>query len=117
MSWTLPDSTDSFVITSLCLTPCNSLIILYPESDLDKLENPQPVSVIDYGSTYLEIPWILFDWVGWHKIELQATGNDYLEYCQSVLYTQNVDPVFNIHGGIGIFAGFSRHYYFVYLHE
>jgi len=115
LNWTIPDSADGFIATTFCLTPYDSLITLDPDADLDEQENPQQLGIINIGPTTLELPWILFSWVGWHKIELQATGTDYLEYCQSVLYTQNVDPIFNIHGGIGIFAGFSRHYYFVYL--
>jgi hypothetical protein len=115
LNWTLPDSCNGFIISSLCLTPYDSLLPLDPQYDLDKEENPQVIGVLSLGSNSIEIPWILFSWVGWHKIELQASGSDYLEYCQSILYTQNVDPAFNIHGGIGMFAGLSRHRFYLYL--
>ena len=113
LDWTTADSAAGYVYNSLLLDP-------YPWVQLDPdmwEEDPNilEVEVLNYGANTAEVPWFAFNWVGLHEVEFQAGSIEYLEYCESIYSAENIDPISNINGGLGIFGGLSRQNFYLYM--
>ncbi|HHE46771.1 MAG TPA: DUF4249 family protein [Bacteroidetes bacterium] len=107
-------------------TPRDSLVPLDPDWDPndpdDALEEEDRDAVgwtvFRYDAEWTTIAWAFFEWEGPTRIELQAVSVDYYNYLWSnfrVMQGMLERPVFNINGGLGIFAGLSKKVFHVYM--
>ncbi len=113
--WSKSDSTGCYVFNAICMEE-DTLIHLDPDFELDDDEDPDYVSqhslniLMDYVFS-MDALWIYFSWVGSHRIVFQACSPDYREYLFSIFRVQQgmmEDVIYNVHGGLGVFAGFCR---------
>ena len=113
------------VATIVCLTPVDSLEGLDPDwdpEDLEDVEEPGRLSMTimtDYQNLGI-IPWIAFEWVGWHKISLLASDEPYFDYMYSYFRMQQgglTNPLYNINGGLGVFCGVCAIDYMLYMEK
>ena len=118
LDWTGADSAGGYIFNSTCLTPIDSLQWLDPDYDDEIEEEPDRL----WQDIYIEsarsctIPWFFYEFAGWHKIEFQAASMDYVEYLSSILFTPpGFNQQYNVHGGLGIFSGFSNHSFYLYM--
>jgi hypothetical protein len=83
----------------------------YPQIPLDPNLEDQPDTLYldvfrsDVHST--DIPWLAFNYEGYHLVQIQAASMDYIEYLESLLNAQESNPITNVHGGRGVFSGLS----------
>ncbi len=113
LDWTTADSAAGYVYNSLLLDP-------YPWVQLDpEMWEEDPgileIEVLNFGANAAEVPWFSFNWVGLHIVEFQAGSLEYIEYCESIYSANNIDPISNINGGVGIFGGISRQNFYLYM--
>ena len=118
LDWTSSVSAGGYIFSSVCLTNPDSLQYLDPDEEENE-ENDEPgiqeIEFIGAGASGLEIPWLMFNWVGWHWIQIQAISDAGYEYMLSNFNTPGNNPISNIHGGFGIFAGVATQSFVVYV--
>jgi hypothetical protein len=114
LDWTTADSAAGYVYNSLLLDvyPC---VPLDPDLGDDEQPSMAEIVTLNFGANTAEVPWFAFGWVGLHVIEFQAGSLEYMEYCESIHNANNIEPLSNIHGGLGIFGGMSRHNFYLYM--
>ena len=118
INWTESNVYAGYVLNVICED--DSFIPLDPEYEFDEDEDSSRVSfdVALEGFNTNTLPWIHFRWQGWHKVELMAVDQGYFDYFMSVFRMQfgQVDALeYNVHGGLGIFAGMSHRSFRVYI--
>ena len=107
-------------------TPRDSLVPLDPDWDPndpdDELEDDERGAagwtVFRYDARWTTIAWVFFNWAGPNRIELQAISAEYYDYLFSsfrVMQGLLENPIFNVEGGYGIFAGMSKKSFLVYM--
>ena len=114
LRWTESEGSASYVFSSVALE-MYPLIPLDPEMDPDDMGGTQEIEILNKNSTGIDIPWMNFEWVGWHWIQIQAVNLEQIEYLQSLFVDPNINPIFNVQGGLGIFSGMSRQDFYVNL--
>jgi hypothetical protein len=75
-------------------------------------------TVFRYDAEFVTIPWVFFNWEGPNRIELHAISAGYYDYLFSsvrVMMGMLDNPIFNINGGLGVFAGLSKKTFRVYM--
>ena len=90
------------------------------EDDISEDSSLVSFDIVLPNFNYRELPWILFEYEGWHEIQLQAADPEYWEYFFSVfrLYMGQMPNVeYNVNGGIGIVAGLARNKFKVYVEK
>ena len=68
----------------------------------------------DYQNSF-DIIWFFFDYTGPHRLEAQAASFDYYRYMFTNLPGSPVSPIppeSNINGGLGVFGGLSKRYFY-----
>ncbi len=124
LEWTTPSSpVGGYVIPITCLS--EDYIPLDPDFDPIEDDISEDSSLVNFdivlpNFNYRELPWILFEYEGWHEIQLQAADPEYWEYFFSVfrLYMGQITNVeYNVNGGIGIVAGLARNKFRVYVEK
>jgi hypothetical protein len=106
LSWTGADSAGGYVLSVLC-TQTGPLVSLDPDHDYDEEPDIQYLDTFRSSVRNIEVPWMAFNWVGFHTVTIQAASIDYIEYLESLFNAMESNPVSNIHGGRGVFSGFS----------
>jgi hypothetical protein len=114
LDWTEADSAAGIVFSSVALEGYNG-IPLDPDAEDPEDQGIQDIEILNLSATGIDIPWVNFYWVGWHWIQVQAVSADGTDYMMSLFTEQESNPIFNIHGGLGIFAGISRQSFYVRL--
>lgn len=118
--WTGADSSGGYVMNVLALCPRDSLQPLDPDFDPEKDElDPQDLrrtfyTIMRHDQRSLIVPWIMFQWQGWHRVDVFATSAEYYDYLFAMFRIESgilVDLPSNVHGGLGMVAGLSRHSY------
>jgi len=121
--WNTPDSAGGYLGAAVCQTPIDSLIGLDPDWDPEDtvdVDEPSRTSLdmfMNYQS-FQELAWINFQWVGWHKYTFMAVDQDYFDAVFSYFRAQQgvmVEPLTNIHGGRGAFAGICAIDFMLYM--
>jgi hypothetical protein len=107
-----------------CLEPEEFLLPLDPDfnPDEDDLE-PEEIELtafwpMRYDQFEMAVPWFLFNYEGWHRIEVQAITSEYYDYGLSIFRADAGMPIelaSNINGGLGIFAALATNRYWVYM--
>lgn len=121
--WTPSDSAGGYIFLAVCLTPVDSLLPLDPDYDPEEEEleeEPGRAFVFPLISSQLgsSVPWISFEWVGWHRVELQACNYEYYRYVFSLMRIEQGAmnmPEYNVQGGLGVFAGLHRIRFYLYM--
>jgi len=128
-SWDAADSAGGYNLNVTCLTPRDSLLAesllpLDPDFDPDEDElEPEDIELTAFwpmrdDQRDMAVPWFLFTYEGWHRIEMQAITAEYYDYGMSVFRSDAGIPIElagNINGGLGIFAALSTNVYWVYM--
>ncbi len=123
--WSESAMSKGMVATIICQTPIDSLEGLDPDwepEDMEDEEEPGRLSMTimtDYQNLGI-IPWIAFEWVGWHKISLLASDEPYFDYMYSYFRTQQgglTNPLYNVNGGLGVFCGVCAIDYMIYMEK
>jgi len=122
LDWTSSVSAAGYIFSSVCLTHPDSLQYLDPDAEEEEEEDDdddtpglQEINFIGASANSIEIPWLLFNWVGWHWIQIQAVSDAGYEYMLSNFNTPDNNPISNIHGGFGVFSGVASQGFYVYL--
>ncbi|MFH1862772.1 MAG: DUF4249 family protein [bacterium] len=123
LQWTLVDSSGGYITNVTCLD--DSFIPLDPDFNPDEDEIPEDSSrwffdITFEGYTEKSVAWILFQYEGWHRVELQAANEAYFAYFFSWLYMQQWQMTsleYNVQGGLGIFGGLARRGFYVYVEK
>jgi hypothetical protein len=124
LNWTLPDSGGGFVLSVTCQTPFDSLIPLDPDFEIGvdslKAEDVDLTSLwsMRYDQQDMLVPWFMFTFQGWHQVYLESVAVEFYDYMLTMFRLQQGIPVQlegNINGGLGIFAGLSKHAFWVYV--
>ncbi len=107
-------------------TPRDSLVPLDPDWDPndpddaldDEDRNAVGWTVFRYDAEWTTIAWAFFEWEGPTRIELQAISAGYYDYLFSSFRAMQgmlENPIFNINGGLGVFAGLSKKEFHIYM--
>ncbi len=123
MEWTDSSPIGGYVIPVTCLN--EDYVPLDPDFDPIEDDIPDDSSLVSFdlvlpNFNYRQLPWILFQYEGWHEIQVQAADPEYWLYFFSVfrLYMGQVTNVeYNVNGGIGIVAGLARNKFKVYVEK
>ncbi len=121
--WSPADSAGGYVFLTVCLTPVDSLLPLDPDYDPEEEEldeEPGRAFVFPLISTQLSsfVPWLSFEWVGWHRVEMLACNYEYYRYVFSLMRVEQGAmsmPEYNVQGGLGVFAGLHRIRFYLYM--
>ncbi len=124
IQWASSDSAGGYVMNVVCLADEDSLVPLDP--DFDPSEEEADEDSLGQSSTWImrqdqrvmTVPWIVFHWEGPYRIDVMAVASDYYDYVFSwfrVIQGAPVDLPSNVHGGLGIFAGLSKHSFEIYM--
>ncbi|MDP8239087.1 MAG: DUF4249 family protein [Candidatus Hatepunaea meridiana] len=124
--WSSVDSAGGYLGLIVAETPRDSLVPLDPNWDPndpdDEIEDENRERsgdmIMRNDATTVSVPWIFFNWEGPNRIELRAISHSYYEYKFSLMRVEMgmlENPIFNINGGLGIFAGSSKVGMIVYL--
>lgn len=118
LDWTDSGTYAGYVLNVICED--DSFIPLDPDYEPDDDEDSSRVAfdVVLEGTNTKTIPWIYFEWAGWHRIELLAVDEAYFDYFISVFrlqFGQVTSLDYNVQGGLGIFAGVSKRDFKVYM--
>ncbi|MBN1425471.1 DUF4249 family protein [Candidatus Fermentibacteria bacterium] len=122
LQWTASDSAGGYTFNIMSLADEDSLVPLDPDydpedADEDSLGRSGGWMMREDQRT-LTIPWIMFYWSGPYRMSVMAVTKDYYDYSFAWLRIMSGSEVTlptNIHGGIGIFAGLSRHQFEFYM--
>ncbi|KPL07067.1 hypothetical protein AMJ86_06055 [bacterium SM23_57] len=117
LEWTPADSAGGYVLSTICqnidpITGLHSLplVPLDPNFDYDEPPDIQYLDVFRSNVLSTDVPAQAFNYVGLHKVMIQATSYDYVEYLESLFNAFETNPISNVHGGRGVFSGCSsRH--------
>lgn len=116
LSWSASDSAGGYAFNVMSLAPEDSLIPLDPDFDPEDAEDDTLTQsagwVMRSDQRVQTIPWIIFRWVGPYRMSVMAVTKDYYDYAFAWMRISGgveMVPPTNINGGLGIFAGFSRH--------
>lgn len=126
--WTDVDSARGFLGRALNLEPRESLIPLDPDWDPndpdDEIEdedrNRVGWTVMHESQNATILPWLYFQWEGWHRIDLAALCQGYYDYLFSYFRVQQglINQVeSNVHGGLGIFGSSSKFSINIYMQK
>ena len=114
LTWDSADSAGGYIWVGQCLTPEDQLVPLDPDFNMEDLpDDPSRIAyqfLMDYINSGTA-PWIAFFWEGRYKIMLQACDQAYFDYVFSLMRVQQgvmEEPLYNVHGGIGMFSGISE---------
>ena len=116
LNWTGADHSAGSIYSSVKIFEENEILQhLDPEwnEEDDGFPGMQEVQILGQSTREMEIPWIMFSWVGLHVIQLQAANTPCLEYMDSAYLEGDNNPISNVHGGLGIFAGVARNIFIV----
>jgi hypothetical protein len=121
LNWTSSTPIGGYVIPITCLD--STYIPLDPDWNPEEDEIPEDSSRFSFDLalpeyTMLSLAWINFRYQGWYDVQVQAVDPEYWEYYFSVFrfWMGQVDELeYNIHGGLGIFAGIARERFRVYI--
>lgn len=126
IGWSTVDSAGGYFGIVINETPLSELEPLDPDWDPD--DPDQEIDTLDVsqnGWTFMRddqrvttIPWIAFEWVGVHQIQLTATSREYYNYIFSIIRGGpglGDRPQFNVNGGIGMVAGKTLFSCYVYV--
>ncbi|TKJ39928.1 hypothetical protein CEE37_09325 [candidate division LCP-89 bacterium B3_LCP] len=118
LNWTDPGNYAGYVLNVICED--STFVPLDPDFSFHGDEDSSRVSfdVIMEGFNMDIIPWIHFNWAGWHRVELLAVDDGYFNYFFSVfrmMMGQVTELEYNVQGGLGIFAGLSERSFRVYI--
>ncbi len=111
--WTKADSAGGYVLRTMCqnidpltqnVLPC---IPLDPNYEIGEEPDLQYLEVVGRSARSVTVPWLAVNYTDHNLIEIQATSLDYIEYLESLFNFQESNPISNVHGGRGVFAGFS----------
>ena len=119
LGWSAVDSAGGYESVLLALTDRDSLAPLDPEWDPndpdDEIEDINRWRAVEltyrYDQRWTMLQWFLFAWEGPYRIELRAISAEYYNYIYSLFRMEQgslSEPVSNIQGGRGVFAGLSR---------
>ncbi len=114
--WSASDSAGGYALCVVSLAPRDSLVPLDPDVDPEEArEDSLGRSVtwlMRHDQRMLTVPWIIFQWAGPYRVSVMATSREYYEWSFAWMRIRSgadIVPPTNVHGGIGIVAGFSRH--------
>ncbi len=127
INWSESAGARGFVLGIVAQTPRDELIPLDPEWDPDDPDDQfedyelqrHNWTFARYDQRSMTIAWIFFEWSGWNELYINAASESYYMYMFSVImqqdpsFTQN--PEWNVHGGIGVFGGYSQHKFNIFL--
>lgn len=124
LSWVQADSAGGYNLNVTCLTPEDSLLPLDPDFNPD--EDELDLTEVDrtmfwpmrYDQFEMLVPWFMFNFEGWHRIDLQAISQEYYDYGLSIFRFEqgfSIELESNVHGGLGIFAGLAQKSFWVYM--
>ncbi|MBS1261708.1 MAG: hypothetical protein MAG453_01038 [Calditrichaeota bacterium] len=127
VNWSESATARGFILGIIAETPRDELIPLDPEWDPndpdDELEDEEKDrhgwTFARYDQRSMTVAWIFFQWAGWNRLYINAASESYYMYMFSVImrgdpnFTEN--PLFNVHGGLGVFGAYARHGFDIYL--
>lgn len=120
--WSPSDSAGGYAFNIMSLAPKDSLTPLDPDYDPKDAEADSSVQsagwIMRNDQRVLTVPWIIFHWAGPYRMSVMAVTKEYYEYAFAWMRISGgleVVPPTNIKGGMGIFAGFSRHQFEFYM--
>jgi hypothetical protein len=111
--WTRADSADGYVLRTMCqnidpmtqqVLPCIPLDPNYEEGEEPDLQYLEVIGRDVYNVT---VPWLAVNYWDHNLIEIQAASLSYIKYLESLSSLNESNPISNVHGGRGVFAGFS----------
>ncbi|RJP77296.1 MAG: hypothetical protein C4524_08555 [Candidatus Zixiibacteriota bacterium] len=126
LTWTGAGSAGGYNLNVTCLTPVDSLLPLDPDWDPEEDElEPEDINLsffwpMRYDQREMLIPWFMFIYEGWHRLDVQAISEEYYDYGMSIFRIEQgfpIQPESNVQGGLGIFAGLDSHSYWVYMEK
>jgi hypothetical protein len=114
LDWTEADSSAGIICSSVALEG-HIALPLDPDAEDPEDHGVQNIEILNLSAAGIDIPWLNFYWAGWHWMQVQFVGADCVDYMMSLFNEQVSDPLFNMHGGLGIFSGVSRQSFYVQL--
>ncbi|MCU0612201.1 MAG: DUF4249 domain-containing protein [Candidatus Eisenbacteria bacterium] len=124
LQWSTSDSAGGYTFSIMSLADEDSLIHLDPDYEPDPEDAGEDSLARSAGwmmredQRTLTIPWIIFNWAGPYRVSVMAVTSEYYEYAfawMRIASGAEMTPPTNIHGGLGIFAGLSRHQFEFYM--
>ncbi len=122
--WETVDSSGGYQGIITTLVDIDSLEGLNPEWKPEDLPE-MPVERIRskwmtmrYDQQQIILPWLFFEWVGPHRIELYAISTEYYDYLRSVQMLNSGminHPQYNVTGGLGVFGTISKYSMNIYM--
>jgi len=122
LQWSASDSAGGYTFNIMSLADEDSLIPLDPDYDPEDADEDSLARsggwMMREDQRMLTIPWIMFYWTGPYRMSVMAVTKEYYDYSFAWMRIASgieMTPPTNIHGGIGIFAGLSRHQFEFYM--
>jgi len=122
LQWTPADSAGGYTFNIMSLADEDSLVALDPDYDPEDADEDSLAQSAGWmmreDQRTLTIPWIIFNWAGPYRMSVMAVTKEYYDYSFAWMRIASgieMTPPTNIHGGLGIFAGLSRHQFEFYM--